>query len=78
MKAKRMKDYIEGMRALRDSLDKVWDDLTDTLKHKFGSLEDTEVYLMKAQIDLTEKYMDVLDARISHATLKEQIKEDEK
>lgn len=73
-----MKDYIEGMRALRDSLDKVWDDLTDTLKHKFGSLEDTEVYLMKAQIDLTEKYMDVLDARISHATLKEQIKEDEK
>lgn len=73
-----MKDYIEGMRALRDSLDKVWDELTDTLKHKFGSLEDTEVYLMKAQIDLTEKYMDVLDARISHATLKEQIKEDEK
>ena len=73
-----MKDYIEGMRALRDSLDKVWDDLTDTLKHKFGSLEDTEVYLMKAQIDLTEKYMDVLAARISHATLKEQIKEDEK
>ena len=72
-----MKDYIEGMRALRDSLDKVWDDLTDTLKHKFGSLEDTEVYLMKAQIDLTEKYMDVLDARISHAILKEQ-KEDEK
>uniref|UniRef100_UPI003FEF1844 crAss001_48 related protein n=1 Tax=Megasphaera elsdenii TaxID=907 RepID=UPI003FEF1844 len=73
-----MKDYIEGMRALRDSLDKVWDELTDTLKHKFGGLEDTEVYLMKAQIDLTEKYMDVLDARISHATLKEQIKEDEK
>lgn len=32
---------------------------------------------MKKQIELTEKYMDVLDARISHAILKEQ-KEDEK
>ena len=73
-----MKEYIYDMIDLRNSLDKVWDELTDTLKHKFGSLEYTEVYLMKAQIDLTEKYMDVLDARISHAALKELIKEDEK
>jgi|GEM_PF-1749301 len=73
-----MKDYIYDMIDLRNSLDKVWDELTDTLKHKFGDLEDTEVYLVKAQIDLTEKYIDVLDARISHATLKEQLKEDEK
>lgn len=73
-----MKDYIYDMIDLRNSLDKVWDELTDTLKHKFGALEDTEVYLMKAQVALTEKYMDVLDARISHATLKEQLKEDEK
>ena len=73
-----MKDYIYDMIDLRNSLDKVWDELTDTLKHEFGGLEDTEVYLMKAQVDLTEKYMDVLDARISHATLKEQLKEDEK
>lgn len=73
-----MKDYIECLRALRDSLDKVRDELTDTLKHKFGSLEDTEVYLMKAQVDRTEKYIDVLDALISHATLKEPLKEDEK
>lgn len=73
-----MKEYIYDMIDLRNSLDKVRDELTDTLKHKFGGLEDTEVYLMKAQIELTEKYMDVLDARISHATLKEQLKEDEK
>lgn len=73
-----MKEYIYDMIDLRSSLDKVWDELTDTLKHKFGDLEDTEVFLMKAQIDLTEKYIDVLDARISHATLKEQLKEDEK
>ena len=72
-----MKEYIYDMIDLRNSLDKVWDELTDTLKHKFGGLEDTEVYLMKAQVDLTEKYMDVLDARITHAILKEQ-KEDEK
>lgn len=73
-----MKEYIYSMIDLRRSLDKVWDELTDTLKHKFGDLEDTEVYLVKSQIDLTEKYIDVLDARISHATLKEQLKEDEK
>lgn len=73
-----MKEYIYDMIDLRNSLDKVWDELTDTLKHKLGGLEDTEVYLMKAQVDLTEKYIDVLDARISHATLKEQLKEDEK
>ena len=73
-----MKEYIYDMIDLRNSLDKVWDVLTDTLKHKFGGLEDTEVYLMKAQVDLTEKYIEVLDARISHATLKEQLKEDEK
>ena len=73
-----MKEYIYDMIDLRNSLDKVRDELTDTLKHKFGGLEDTEVYLMKAQIEVTQKYMDVLDARISHATLKEQLKEDEK
>lgn len=73
-----MKEYIYDMIELRNSIDKVWDELTDTLKHKFGDLEDTDVYLIKAQIALTEKYMDVLDARISHATLKEQLKEDEK
>lgn len=62
---------------LRNSLDKEWDKLTDIVKKEFGSIDDTEVFLMKKQIELTEKYMDVLDARISHAILKEQ-KEDEK
>lgn len=62
---------------LRNSLDKEWDKLTDIVKKKFGSIDDTEVFLMKKQIELTEKYMDVIDARISHAILKEQ-KEDEK
>lgn len=72
-----MKEYIYDMIDLRNSLDKEWDSLTDIVKKKFGSIDDTEVFLMKKQIELTEKYMDVLDARISHAILKEQ-KEDEK
>ncbi len=72
-----MKEYIYDMIDLRNSLDKEWDKLTDIVKKKFGSIDDTEVFLMKKQIELTEKYMDVLDARISHAILKEQ-KEDEK
>lgn len=72
-----MKEYIYDMIDLRNSLDKEWDKLTDIVKKKFGSIDDTEVFLMNEQIELTEKYMDVLDARISHAILKEQ-KEDEK
>lgn len=72
-----MKDYIYDMIDLRNSLDKEWDKLTDIVKKEFGSIDDTEVFLMKKQIELTEKYMDVLDARIPHAILKEQ-KEDEK
>ena len=72
-----MKDYTYDMIDLRNSLDKEWDKLTDIVKKEFGSIDDTEVFLMKKQIELTEKYMDVLDARISHAILKEQ-KEDEK
>lgn len=72
-----MKEYIYDMIDLRNSLDKEWGKLTDIVKKKFGSIDDTEVFLMNEQIELTEKYMDVLDARISHAILKEQ-KEDEK
>ena len=68
-----MSDMID----LRNSLDKEWDKLTDIVKKKFGSIDDTEVFLMNQQIELTEKYMNILDAHISHAILKEQ-KEDEK
>ena len=72
-----MKEYIDYMIYLRNFLAKEGDILTDIVKKKFGSIDDTEVFLMNQQIELTEKYMDVLDARISHAILKEQ-KEDEK
>lgn len=72
-----MKDYIYDMIDLRNSLGKEWDKLMAIAKKEFGSIDDTEVFLMNKQKELTEKYMDVLDARISHAILKEQ-KEDEK
>lgn len=72
-----MKEYIYHMIDSRRDIEKEWDTLTDIVKNKFGSIDDTEVFLMKEQIELIEKYMDVLDARITHAILKEQ-KEDEK
>lgn len=72
-----MKEYIYNMIDTRNALDKIWDELTDIVKKKFGSIDDTEVYLMKEQIALTEKYIELLDARISYAILKEKLKEDE-
>ena len=72
-----MKEYIYHMIDSRRDIEKEWDTLTDIVKNKFGSIDDTEVFSMEEQIELIEKYMDVLDARISHAILKEQ-KEDEK
>lgn len=70
-----MKRYIEqvkDMYNLRDYFDNTRNYLTDTLKNDYGSLDNTEVYLLKAQVELTEKYIEILDAHISHAYLKEQ------
>lgn len=33
---------------------------------------------MHEQLEVMNRYIDILDARISHATLKERLKEDEK
>ena len=67
---KQYKEQIEDMRILRDSLDNA---LTDMLNKVYSDEDTTEIYLMKAQIELTVRYLDILDARISHATLKEQL-----
>lgn len=40
-------------------------------------IDDTERYLLRRQSDVMDAYIEILDARISHAILKEQ-KEDEK
>ena len=44
---------------------------------KLPNLDDTERYLLRRQSDVMDAYIEILDARISHAILKEQ-KEDEK
>ena len=46
-------------------------------KSSLPTLDDTERYLMRLQSDAMDTYIELLDARISHAILKEQ-KEDEK
>ena len=41
-------------------------------------IDDTERYLLRRQSDVMDAYIEILDARISHAIVKEQLKEDEK
>nr|DAH57678.1 MAG TPA: hypothetical protein [Caudoviricetes sp.] len=41
------------------------------LRTHFGQLDKTEWYLMSSQSSVMSKYIQVLDARITHAELKE-------
>lgn len=41
------------------------------LRTHFGQLDKTEWYLMSSQASVMRKYINVLDARITHAELKE-------
>lgn len=44
-------------------------------KSNLPTLDDTERYLMRLQSDAMDTYIELLDARISHAILKEESKE---
>lgn len=72
-----MKDYIYRMmderRALAEKMCKSMRFRSDNSK----IIDDTERYLLRRQSDVMDAYIEILDARISHAILKEQ-KEDEK
>lgn len=72
-----MKDYIYRMmderRALAEKMYKLMGFRSDNSK----IIDDTERYLLRRQSDVMDAYIEILDARISHAILKEQ-KEDEK
>lgn len=72
-----MKDYIYRMmderRALVEKMCKLMGFRSDNSK----IIDDTERYLLRRQSDVMDAYIEILDARISHAILKEQ-KEDEK
>lgn len=72
-----MKDYIYRMMDDRKYLVEKWEKLTRFKNSNYHNLNDTERYLMQEQVEIIDKYIWILDARISHAILKEQ-KEDEK
>lgn len=73
-----MKDYIYRMMDERKDLVDKYEKLTKFKNNNYHNLDDTERYLMKEQAEVIDTYINILDARISHATLKEQLKEDEK
>lgn len=73
-----MKDYIYRMMDERKDLVEKYEKLTRFKRNNYHNLDDTERYLMKEQAEVIDTYINILDARISHATLKEQLKEDEK
>ena len=73
-----MKDYIYRMMDERKDLVEKYEKLTRFKNNNYHNLDDTERYLMKEQAEVIDTYINIIDARISHATLKEQLKEDEK
>ena len=73
-----MKDYIYRMMDERKDLVEKYEKLTRFKNNNCHNLDDTERYLMREQAKVIDTYINILDARISHATLKEQLKEDEK
>lgn len=73
-----MKDYIYRMMDEQKDLVEKYEKLTRFRNNNYHNLDDTERYLMTEQAEVIDTYIGILDARISHATLKEQLKEDEK
>ena len=73
-----MKDYIYRMMDDRKDLVEKWEKLTRFKDNNYHNLDDTERYLMQEQVEIIDKYIWILDARISHAIVKEQLKEDVK
>lgn len=66
-----MKAYIERMEKERQELADKQEKLMIFLRTHFGQLDKTEWYLMSSQASVMRKYINVLDARITHAELKE-------
>lgn len=72
-----MKDYIYRMMDERHDLAEKMCKLMGFRSNNSKIIDDTERYLLRRQSDVMDAYIEILDARISHAILKEQ-KEDEK
>ena len=71
---KAMKDYIERMENERDELSEKLEKLNRFRFQNVHMLDKTEWYLMKSQQNVMQEYVDILNARIAHAVLKEQSK----
>ena len=72
-----MKDYIYRMMDERNDLVEKYEKLTRFKNNNYHNIDDTQRYLMREQAKVIYTYINILNARISHATLKEQLKEDE-
>lgn len=66
-----MEAYIERMKKERQELADKQEKLMNFLRIHFAQLDKTEWYLMSSQASVMRKYIQVLDARITHAELKE-------
>lgn len=66
-----MKDYIERMKKERQELADKQEKLMIFLRTHYGQIDKTEWYLMSSQSSVMSRYIRVLDARITHAELKE-------
>ena len=69
-----MKDYIERMKNERNELSEKLEKLNRFRCQNFHMLDETEWDLMKSQQNAMQEYVDILNARIAHAVLKEQSK----
>lgn len=69
------KNYIERMKDEEQELVEKWDKLNAFRYRHCTQLDETELYLMKEQIKVIDKYIRILNARIAHATLKEKTNE---
>lgn len=66
-----MKAYIERMKKERQELADKQEKLMIFLRTHYGQVDKTEWYLMSSQSSVMSRYIRVLDARITHAELKE-------
>ena len=66
-----MKAYIERMKKERQELADNQEKLMIFLRTHYGQIDKTEWYLMSSQSSVMSRYIRVLDARITHAELKE-------
>ena len=66
-----MKAYIERMKKERQELADKQERLMIFLRTHYGQIDKTEWYLMSSQSSVMSRYIRVLDARITHAELKE-------